>query len=199
LVTLPPLSSRRYRNSQWAATYNGPTHSSTSSNKADQNQDNKNKDGKTQGSKVSVQQITVLAADDRNSAVQGLNPAVNVATSGFDRLENGCGRLCGRGRVSRITKASKRKLRARVAPRRPPERRPDIAAAERTMAQANALIGVEKAVYYPTVSLTGGGLQGSSLARLFSLPGIFWSLGASASQILFDAGLRKATVARRRL
>jgi NodT family efflux transporter outer membrane factor (OMF) lipoprotein len=76
------------------------------------------------------------------------------------------------------------------------QRRPDIAAAERTMAEANALIGVEKAAYYPTVSLTGGGgLQGSSLASLFSLPGIFWALGASASETIFDAGLRKATVA----
>jgi NodT family efflux transporter outer membrane factor (OMF) lipoprotein len=76
------------------------------------------------------------------------------------------------------------------------QRRPDIAAAERTMAEANALIGVEKAAYYPTVSLTGGGgLQGSSLASLFSVPGIFWALGASASGTIFDAGLRKATVA----
>jgi NodT family efflux transporter outer membrane factor (OMF) lipoprotein len=75
------------------------------------------------------------------------------------------------------------------------ERRPDIAAAERAMAQANALIGVEKAAYYPTLSLTGsGGLQSSSIAKLFSLPALFWSLGASASQTIFDAGLRRATV-----
>jgi NodT family efflux transporter outer membrane factor (OMF) lipoprotein len=76
------------------------------------------------------------------------------------------------------------------------QRRPDIAAAERTMAQANAIIGVEKAAYYPTLSLTGsGGLQASSLAKLVSLPALFWSLGASASETIFDAGLRKATVA----
>jgi len=76
------------------------------------------------------------------------------------------------------------------------QRRPDIAAAERAMAQANALIGVEKAAYYPTLSLTGsGGLQSSALAKLFSLPGLLWSLGASASETIFDAGLRKATVA----
>ncbi|HXM43201.1 MAG TPA: efflux transporter outer membrane subunit [Bryobacteraceae bacterium] len=75
------------------------------------------------------------------------------------------------------------------------QRRPDIAAAERTMAQANALIGVEKAAYYPTVSLTGsGGLQSSTIAKLFSLPALFWSLGASASETIFDAGLRRATV-----
>jgi|HubBroStandDraft_6_1064221.scaffolds.fasta_scaffold15367_5 NodT family efflux transporter outer membrane factor (OMF) lipoprotein len=76
------------------------------------------------------------------------------------------------------------------------QRRPDIAAAERTMAQANAIIGVEKAAYYPTLSLTGsGGLQSTAIAKLFSLPALFWSLGASATETLFDAGLRKATVA----
>jgi NodT family efflux transporter outer membrane factor (OMF) lipoprotein len=76
------------------------------------------------------------------------------------------------------------------------ERRPDIAASERAIAQANAIIGVEKAAYYPTLNLTGaGGLQSSSIAKLFSLPALFWSLGASATQILFDAGLRNATVA----
>jgi NodT family efflux transporter outer membrane factor (OMF) lipoprotein len=76
------------------------------------------------------------------------------------------------------------------------ERRPDIAGAERTMAQANALIGVEKAAFYPTLSLTGaGGLQSSGLGTLFSLPALFWSLGASATQMIFDAGLRNSTVA----
>jgi len=76
------------------------------------------------------------------------------------------------------------------------QRRPDIAAAERTMAQANAIIGVEKAAYYPTLSLTGsGGLESSAISKLFSAPALFWSLGASASETIFDAGLRKATVA----
>ncbi len=72
------------------------------------------------------------------------------------------------------------------------ERRPDIAAAERTMAQANALIGVETAAYYPTLNLTGsGGLQSSVISKLFSLPALVWSIGASASELIFDAGLRK--------
>jgi NodT family efflux transporter outer membrane factor (OMF) lipoprotein len=75
------------------------------------------------------------------------------------------------------------------------QRRPDIAAAERSMSQANALIGIEKAAYYPTLDITGSaGAQSSLFAKLFSLPALFWSLGASATQILFDAGLRNATV-----
>jgi NodT family efflux transporter outer membrane factor (OMF) lipoprotein len=76
------------------------------------------------------------------------------------------------------------------------QRRPDIAAAERTMAQANAIIGVAKSAYYPSLNLTGsGGLQSTALSTLFSVPALFWSLGAAASQIIFDGGLRGATVA----
>ncbi len=76
------------------------------------------------------------------------------------------------------------------------QRRPDIAAAERTMEEANAVIGVERAAYYPTLSLSGsGGLESTIISKLFTLPALFWSLGASASQTLFDAGLRDATMA----
>jgi NodT family efflux transporter outer membrane factor (OMF) lipoprotein len=75
------------------------------------------------------------------------------------------------------------------------QRRPDIAAAERTLVEANAVIGIQKAAYYPTISLTGsGGLQSSAISKLFSLPGLVWAIGASASQTIFDAGLRRATV-----
>ena len=64
------------------------------------------------------------------------------------------------------------------------------------MAEANALIGVETAAYYPTLSLTGsGGLESSGISTLFSAPAFFWAAGASASQAIFDAGLRRATVA----
>jgi NodT family efflux transporter outer membrane factor (OMF) lipoprotein len=76
------------------------------------------------------------------------------------------------------------------------QRRPDVAAAERTVAEANALIGVEVAAYYPTLSLTGsGGLESSAISSLFSTPALFWSAGSAASETIFDAGLRKATVA----
>jgi NodT family efflux transporter outer membrane factor (OMF) lipoprotein len=76
------------------------------------------------------------------------------------------------------------------------QRRPDVAAAERTLAEANALIGVEKAAYYPSLNLAGSvGFESSSLATLLSLPSLFWSLGASAAETIFDGGLRGATVA----
>jgi NodT family efflux transporter outer membrane factor (OMF) lipoprotein len=75
------------------------------------------------------------------------------------------------------------------------ERRPDVAAAERTLAEANALIGYEKAAYYPTLSLTGsGGLESSLITSLFSTPALFWSAAGSASETIFDAGLRRATM-----
>jgi NodT family efflux transporter outer membrane factor (OMF) lipoprotein len=76
------------------------------------------------------------------------------------------------------------------------QRRPDIAAAERTLAEANALIGVEQAAYYPSVTLSAtGGVESTSLGTLFSVPALFWSLGASASETIFDGGLRGATMA----
>jgi NodT family efflux transporter outer membrane factor (OMF) lipoprotein len=75
------------------------------------------------------------------------------------------------------------------------ERRPDIAAAERTMAAANAQIGIAYAAYYPNVTLTAGaGFEGSAFTKLISWPSRFWSIGSSLSETVFDAGLRRATV-----
>ena len=74
------------------------------------------------------------------------------------------------------------------------ERRPDIASAERKMAAANAQIGVAKAAYYPTLSLSGSlGYASTELASLFTSPSFFWALGPTAlSTTLFDGGARKA-------
>jgi NodT family efflux transporter outer membrane factor (OMF) lipoprotein len=73
------------------------------------------------------------------------------------------------------------------------ERRPDVAAAERRAAAANAQIGVQTAAYYPTLSLTGaGGFANSKLASLFSWPSRFWSLGAAAAETIFNGGARRA-------
>jgi NodT family efflux transporter outer membrane factor (OMF) lipoprotein len=73
------------------------------------------------------------------------------------------------------------------------ERRPDIAAAERRVAEANAQIGVARAAYFPTITLSGAvGYQSTSLENLFSGPGLAWSVGSTLAQTLFDGGLRKA-------
>jgi NodT family efflux transporter outer membrane factor (OMF) lipoprotein len=75
------------------------------------------------------------------------------------------------------------------------ERRPDIAAAERAVAAANAQIGVAKSAYFPAVLLSGSaGFGNSSVSSWFTWPSRFWSVGPSIAETLFDAGLRRATV-----
>ena len=75
------------------------------------------------------------------------------------------------------------------------ERRPDIAAAERTMASANAEIGVEVAAFYPTITLSAdAGTSAASLNKLIGETGEFWSFGANLAQTVIDAGLRNARV-----
>ena len=75
------------------------------------------------------------------------------------------------------------------------ERRPDVAAAERTMAEANAAIGIAYAAYYPNLTLTAeGGFESSVFHRWLTWPSRFWSVGASLPETLYDAGLRRATV-----
>ena len=75
------------------------------------------------------------------------------------------------------------------------QRRPDIAAAERTMAAANAEIGVEMAAYYPSLTLSaGGGTEGTAIRNLVEWPSRFWSVGASLSEEIYEGGLRRATI-----
>ena len=75
------------------------------------------------------------------------------------------------------------------------ERRPDIAAAERNMAAANAQIRVAYAAYYPVLTLSAtGGLESSALKNLMSASSRFWSVGPSISETVYDGGLRRATV-----
>ncbi len=73
------------------------------------------------------------------------------------------------------------------------ERRPDVAAAERRAAAANAQIGVAQAAFFPTLTLdASGGYSAPSGASLFSVPYRVWSLGPALAEKLFDAGARSA-------
>jgi NodT family efflux transporter outer membrane factor (OMF) lipoprotein len=75
------------------------------------------------------------------------------------------------------------------------ERRPDVAAAERRMAAANAQVGIAYAAYYPTLSLSASyGYQSSNFSHFFNLSSKFWSVGPTVSETIYDGGLRRATV-----
>jgi NodT family efflux transporter outer membrane factor (OMF) lipoprotein len=79
------------------------------------------------------------------------------------------------------------------------ERRPDIAAAERRVAAANAQIGIAVSAFYPTINLTGtGGFESTHGGTWIQGPSALWSLGAQASELLFDAGQRHALTSQAR-
>ena len=73
------------------------------------------------------------------------------------------------------------------------ERRPDVAAAERTLAEANAVIGIGYGAFFPDVTLSAsGGFESSNFSHWFTWPSRFWSIGPSLSQTLFNGGLYRA-------
>jgi NodT family efflux transporter outer membrane factor (OMF) lipoprotein len=75
------------------------------------------------------------------------------------------------------------------------ERRPDIAAAERSVAQANAQIGIARAAFFPTLTLAASaGLESSSITDWFSWPSRVFSVGPTLAETIFEGGLRRATV-----
>lgn len=77
------------------------------------------------------------------------------------------------------------------------QRRPDIAAAERRVAQANAQIGIARAGFFPSFGITGSvGLSAASIGDLFSSSALVWALGNSLAQMVFDAGATSARVDR---
>jgi len=75
-------------------------------------------------------------------------------------------------------------------------RRPDLIAAERQVAAANALIGVAKSAYFPALTLSGSrGWRSPTFTNLLSAPNVFWSMGPSLAETIFDGGARTAGVA----
>jgi NodT family efflux transporter outer membrane factor (OMF) lipoprotein len=79
------------------------------------------------------------------------------------------------------------------------ERRPDVAAAERTVAKDNLTVGLQSLAYFPTVSLSlGGGTRSSSWTNLVNWDNHYWSVGPTVSETIFDGGKRKATMAQYR-
>jgi NodT family efflux transporter outer membrane factor (OMF) lipoprotein len=73
------------------------------------------------------------------------------------------------------------------------ERRPDIAAGERRVAEANDQIGIARAAYYPTLTLSAAaGFTGTTIANVFTWPSRMWAVGPQMSQTLFDGGRRRA-------
>lgn len=75
------------------------------------------------------------------------------------------------------------------------QRRPDIAAAERRVATANAQVGIARTAFYPSLALDGSlGASASRLGSLFSASNLLWSLGVATAQTLFDAGATRARV-----
>ena len=80
-----------------------------------------------------------------------------------------------------------------VVPSQLLERRPDVAAAERLVAAANAQIGVVEAAWFPALTLNGTlGFRSTNFGNLFTLPARYWSLGPALAETIFDGGLRTA-------
>jgi len=148
-----------------------------------------------------VRYDTGLASDqDVAQAETQLNTTKAQATDvGIQRaqLEHAIAVLAGKAPAELSIPAAPLKANLKRTPVSLPatllERRPDIAAAERRVASANAQIGVARAAYFPALSLTGGGgFQSASLGSLISSSAFTWSVGANLAQTLFDAGRRRA-------
>jgi NodT family efflux transporter outer membrane factor (OMF) lipoprotein len=147
-----------------------------------------------------VSRVDVLQAEAqlRSAQAQGLELGVQRA-----QYEHAIAVLLGRppGSFSVPPQVARKKLFALslvppvplALPSRLLERRPDVAAAERRMAAANAQVGVAQAAWFPVLSFSAtGGYQNDSFAHLLSAPHRVWSLGPALAMSLFDGGARSA-------
>jgi NodT family efflux transporter outer membrane factor (OMF) lipoprotein len=138
----------------------------------------------------------VAAAESQLEAAQAQDTNLGIARAQY---EHAIAILIGESPSTYSLSAASKEIHLPQIPPGVPaellERRPDIAAAERAMASANAQIGVAKAAYFPNITLSAtGGIESLSLADWFTWPSRLWSLGPAAAETLFDAGLRRATV-----
>jgi NodT family efflux transporter outer membrane factor (OMF) lipoprotein len=140
--------------------------------------------------------VDVVQAESQLKSVQAQALDLQVTRA---QLEHAIAVLVGKAPADFSLPAAK--FQARIPPIPPGvpstllERRPDVAAAERRMAETNARIGVAQAAYFPALSLSGsGGFAAGSLASLFSAPSRIWSLGLGFAGTLLDFGARGAQV-----
>ena len=139
----------------------------------------------------------VLTAQAQLQSTQALQVAVAEARQQY---EHAIAVLAGRAPADLTIPAAELSSRVPVVPAGVPsallERRPDIAAAERSMQEENALIGVAVAAYYPDITLSGlFGFAGNPLSKLINVGNQVWSLGASGAEVAFQGGYQQAAVA----
>jgi NodT family efflux transporter outer membrane factor (OMF) lipoprotein len=139
----------------------------------------------------------IASASDVETAKSQLEAALALATDiGVSRaqLEHAIALLVGKSASDFEIKSKALTVEPPIVPPSTPstllERRPDIAAAERQVAAANEIIGLAKTAFFPSITLTGsGGVESSTLSHLFSASSLMWSLGGSASEVIFNGGL----------
>lgn len=143
-----------------------------------------------------VPRSDVIQAQSQLAAVEAQLIDVRIPRA---QLEHAIALLVGRAPADfRITNGTLPPLPSNiplVLPSTLLERRPDIAAAERRMAAANAQIGVATAAYFPTLTLSGAaGFRATDLSNWISAPARYWSIGPSLVLTLFDAGRRRGVI-----
>ena len=140
--------------------------------------------------------ISVVEARTTLQSAQAAAINIGVARAQYEHaIAVLLGRAGHRFLASRKAAAHCAAAHSRGSSRAATERRPDVAAEERTLAKDNSVIGLGYAAYYPTVTLSaGGGFESSSFQKWFTWPSRFWSVGPSASETIFNGGLYRAQI-----
>ena len=157
---------------------------------------------------LKVQRTSGIASDEDVSQAETLLKTAQAQATGLGiaraQLEHAIALLVGKPASSFSIAVEPFKANPPAIPLGIPsqllERRPDIAASERNVAAANERIGIAKAAFFPTLTLTGSaGLEsGDPIGDLITRPLRVWSVGGGLAETIFDAGLRSAVVEQRR-